>query len=264
LLFDELLQRIHPAASRIQRLARETPSSYLAFDLLYEPTGTGRLLTHEPLHRRRSRLEQFVSALPSGSPVHLSPMTTDPRTADRWFRQLGSLGFDGVMAKRRDADYHSGDRTAMVKVKHLKTADCVVGGFRYAEGKPDQVGSLLLGLYDDAGLLQHVGHAAAFAARQRVELKSLLEPLRGGPGFTGRAPGGPSRWSTTRTGEWEPVRPTLVCEVQYDYFTQSRFRHGTKFLRWRPDKKPEMCSFAAVNAEGGVLRDTGVQAILSS
>ncbi|HZS12453.1 MAG TPA: ATP-dependent DNA ligase [Nitrospirales bacterium] len=252
LSFDDLLQRIHPAESRIRRLAAETPTSYLAFDLLYDPAG-GRILTERPLRDRRARLEVFMERVPEDAAIYLSPSTGSRATARQWFTTLGGLGFDGVMAKRADERYHPGDRDAMVKVKHLKTADCVVGGFRWTEKKPGvEVGSLLLGLYDADGLLQHVGHAASFTKEQRRELTKTMEPLKGGAGFSGRAPGGPSRWSTTRTGEWEPVDPRLVCEVQYDYFTRERFRHGTKFLRWRPDKKPTMCTFEALNAERGL------------
>ena len=247
LSFDDLLQRIHPAASRIARLARETPATYLAFDLLYEPGRGGRLLADRALRDRRARLEGFFEAVPRNLPVFLTPATTDRRVALQWFAKLGSLGFDGVMAKKLDEPYHPGDREAMIKVKHLKTADCVVGGFRYGEGKrAREIGSLLLGLYDEDGLLHHVGHTSSFSADERRGLKTTLEGLRGGGGFTGRAPGGPSRWSTKRSGEWEPVDPQLVCEVQYDYFSQGRFRHGSKFLRWRPDKSTTACTFEQV------------------
>jgi ATP-dependent DNA ligase len=148
-----------------------------------------------------------------------------------------------VVAKLADERYHSGDREAMQKIKRLRTADCVVGGFRYASGVPGVIGSLLLGLYDEDGKLHHVGFAASFTAGERAELKKAIEPLKGGTGFTGRAPGGPSRWSTERTGEWEPLKPTLVAEVRYDHFSGGRFRHGTKLLRWRPEKKPKQCTF---------------------
>jgi ATP-dependent DNA ligase len=148
-----------------------------------------------------------------------------------------------VVAKLADEPYHSGDREAMQKIKHLRTADCVVGGFRYASGNSRAIGSLLLGLYNTAGELDHVGFAASFTATERAGLKKIVEPLKGGSGFTGRAPGGPSRWSTERSGEWERLTPTLVCEVRYDHFSGGRFRHGTKLLRWRPDKKPRQCTF---------------------
>jgi ATP-dependent DNA ligase len=174
----------------------------------------------------------------------LSPATTDRAVAKKWFANLGAIGCDGVMAKRLEEPYHSGDRDAMVKVKRLKTADCVVGGFRYGDGRT--IGSLLLGLYDKQGLLHHVGFASSFTPAERRSLKNALEPLKGGAGFSGKAPGGPSRWSTKESTEWEPVAPKLVCEVRYDYFTQQRFRHGTKFLRWRPDKKPKSCTMDQV------------------
>ncbi len=154
---------------------------------------------------------------------------------------------DGVIAKLVDEPYHSGDREGMVKVKRLRTADCVVGGFRYAQGSR-AVGSLLLGLYDDAGLLHHVGFAASFTAAERAALKRVLAPHLGGEGFTGRAPGGPSRWSTERSGEWQPLAPALVCEVRYDHYAGGRFRHGTRFLRWRPEKAPRSCTFAELAA----------------
>jgi ATP-dependent DNA ligase len=248
--FDDLLMRIHPAASRIARLSKETPAAFVAFDILYTEA---ELLIDCPLGDRRTRLERFFEVLPPGSLFQLSPATTDPVRAEQWFRDLAAIGFDGVMAKRLEERYHSGDREAMVKVKHLKTADCVVGGFRYLEtsrsahsgAQPRQVGSLLLGLYED-DLLHHVGFAASFTAPARKQLAEIMLPLAGGGGFTGRAPGGPSRWATKRSTEWEPVDPSLVCEVRYDYFSQNRFRHGTKFLRWRPEKDPHSCTFDQV------------------
>jgi ATP-dependent DNA ligase len=152
-----------------------------------------------------------------------------------------------VVAKRLEMDYRSGDRTGMVKVKRARTADCVVGGFRYAQhGR--EIGSLLLGLYDDEGLLDHVGFTSSFTASDRKALKRVVLPLAGGSGFTGDAPGGPSRWSTQRSTEWEPLRPELVCEVKFDHFSGGRFRHGTKFLRWRPDKSPQACTFEQLHA----------------
>jgi ATP-dependent DNA ligase len=158
-------------------------------------------------------------------------------------KEYAAFGCDGVVAKLAGERYHSGDREAMQKIKRLRTADCVVGGFRYASHAPGTIGSLLLGLYDEAGKLDHVGFAASFTASERAALKEVVEPLRGGAGFSGRAPGGPSRWSTERSGEWESLQPSLVCEVRYDHFSGGRFRHGTKFLRWRPDKKPKQCTF---------------------
>ena len=242
LSFDALLQRIHPAASRVERLSRETPAVLLVFDLLVDARNTD--LTGKPLRERRRRLEAFASVNFKKSPrIELSPMTTDLARARRWL--AGQSGTDGVMAKRADLTYATGERTAMVKVKRKRTADCVVGGFRYAS-KGKVVGSLLLGLYDDEGLLHHVGFTSSFTAEQRREITPRLERLRGGTGFTGRAPGGPSRWSTERSAEWESLSPTLVVEVEYDHFTGGRFRHGTKFLRWRPDKAPSQCLLTQV------------------
>jgi ATP-dependent DNA ligase len=240
--FDDLLQRIHPAASRVKTLAAETPATLLAFDLLVE--GRGHDVSTQPLTDRRAALETFFAALKGKHPrIDLSPYTRDHAEAERWIRELGRAGLDGVVAKRADEPYHSGDRDAMVKVKRLRTADCVVGGFRYAEGSK-QIGSLLLGLYNADGKLDHVGFSSSFTATERAALKKVVEPLSGGAGFSGKAPGGPSRWSTKRSSEWVALEPTLVCEVRYDHFSGGRFRHGTKFLRWRPDKKPKQCTFA--------------------
>ena len=222
------------------------------FDLLVDERG--RSLVEEPLAERRERLEAFMAAhVPAGSPLRLSPVTRDHDAALEWLHGLGS-GLDGVIAKRIDADYRSGERTGMEKYKRMRTADCVVGGFRYAaSGKV--LGSLLLGLYDDAGLLNHVGFTSSFKAAERVTLARKVEPLVGKPGFTGRSPGGPSRWSTERTGEWEPLKEQLVVEVQYDHFSGGRFRHGTKLLRWRPDKAPRQCTEAQVAQESANLLD---------
>ncbi|MFO1398158.1 MAG: ATP-dependent DNA ligase [Burkholderiales bacterium] len=246
LAFDELLQRIHPAASRVARLARERPALLVVFDLLVD--AKGRALVERPLAERRVELEAFMAAhVPPGSPLRLSPCTQDLAQAKDWLHALGA-GLDGVMAKRRDAGYRSGERTGMEKYKRMRTADCVVGGFRYASaGKV--VGSLLLGLYDDAGALHHVGFTATLKAGERAALTRKLEELVAPPGFTGRAPGGPSRWSSERSGEWQPLAPTLVVEVQYDHWSGERFRHGTKLLRWRPDKAPRQCTLAQVAQE---------------
>ena len=255
--FDALLQRIHPADSRIRRLASETPTTYLAFDLLVDDPG--HLLVELPLATRRAHLEAFCAPLPADGRVRLSPATGDRTVAERWMVELGAGGLDGVVAKRLDAMYRSGERTAMRKVKRLRTADCVVGGFRYAQ-KGGEVGSLLLGLYDDEGRLDHVGFSSSFTAAERAALKPILEPLVEPPGFTGDSPGGPSRWSAGRSTEWQPLRPSLVCEVRYDHFSGGRFRHGTRFLRWRPDKSPRQCTYdqlaspAALEAFG-VKRD---------
>ena len=244
LSFDDLLLRIHPAESRIQMLARESPAQVFVFDLLYEP---GRLLVDEPLRKRRSRLEKFFDAhVGTGTPFRLSPCTDDRKMALDWFRNFGAAGLDGVMAKRPGEPYHSGDREAMVKVKHLKTAECVVGGYRYSSSGDGLVGTLLLGLYDEDRNLVFIGHTASFNAKERRQLRDALEPLRGPNAFSVRVPGGPSRWANDRSGDWEPVKPALVCEVQYDYYSQGRFRHGSKFLRWRPEKLPRECTIDQV------------------
>jgi ATP-dependent DNA ligase len=249
LAFDALLQRIHPAESRIRKLARETPASLFVFDLLVD--GRGRSLAGRPLSERRERLEALFAEIPKDSSVVLSPAVADRAVAEGWMRDLARHGLDGVVAKRLDAAYLSGDRNAMVKVKRLRTADCVVGGFRWARKGGRQVGSLLLGLYDGKGHLDHVGFAASFTAAERQELRAIVEPLIEPPGFTGKTPGGPSRWSQGRSTEWEPLRPSLVCEVRYDHFSGGRFRHGTRFLRWRPDKKPESCTHAQLGPQPG-------------
>jgi ATP-dependent DNA ligase len=250
LSFDDLLQRIHPAESRIRKLSESTPATFMCFDLLVDEHG--KSLVDLPLTERRRKLEDFFSLISGKSTswnsatqlatIRLSPASDEIGQAREWMHKLAAMGLDGVVAKLANEPYRSGQRTAMIKVKRLRTADCVVGGFRYAE-KGDRVGSLLLGLYDERGLLDHVGFTSSFDARQREELKQIVESLIGPPGFTGRAPGGPSRWSTNRSGEWEPLTGTLVCEVRYDHFSGGRFRHGTKFLRWRPEKRPKQCTF---------------------
>jgi ATP-dependent DNA ligase len=244
--FDSLLQRIHPAESRVKRLARETPSTLLVFDLLVDERG--RSLADETLVERRAALEKFFKSV-KGDDIRLSPATRSLAEAERWMRELGASGLDGVIAKRVDCAYASGDRTGMVKVKRIRTADCVVGGYRMAQ-KGDKLGSLLLGLYDDAGLLNHVGFSSSFTAEERGELQKVLAKYEGGEGFTGSAPGGPSRWSQGRETEWVRLEPKLVCEVRYDHFSGDRFRHGTKFLRWRPEKKPRQCTFDQVRPAG--------------
>ena len=241
LSFDDLLMRIHPAEKRIRKLAAETPARLLVFDLLVDERG--RDLTALPLRERRERLEKFFEKVGKSPILELSPASRDIKQAERWMKDLASFGCDGVVAKMAEEPYHSGDRDAMRKIKRMRTADCVVGGFRYASKSASTIGSLLLGLYNDEGELDHVGFASSFTAAERAELKKIVEPLKGGTGFTGRAPGGPSRWSTERSGEWEALKPTLVCEVRYDHFSGGRFRHGTKLLRWRPDKKPRQCTF---------------------
>ena len=243
LSFDDLLQRIHPAERRIRKLAQERPAVLIVFDLLVDPSG--RSLVDRPLRERRQALEAFArEKLAAVKNVQVSPETTDVKVARGWLRMAGG-SLDGIVAKRVDLEYRSGDRTGMQKVKRHRTADCVVGGFRYAS-KARVIGSLLLGLYDRDGLLHHVGFAAAFPASTRKALLAKVRPLIKPPGFTGQAPGGPSRWSTARSTEWEPLAPKLVVEVGYDHFTGGRFRHGTRFLRWRPDKAPRQCTFDQV------------------
>jgi ATP-dependent DNA ligase len=247
LSFDELQLRLHPAASRVQKLARAHPALYIIFDLLGEDQ---RSYLKQTLRERRHLLERFTGLnLRSAKNIWLSPTTTDYGVASDWFRKAGG-DLDGVIAKRLDAAYASGERTAAVKVKQIRTADCVVGGFRYARGVR-LIGSLLLGLYGDDGLLHHVGFTSAFKASERRALTRKFEALKKPPGFSGSAPGGPSRWSTDRTDEWEPVSPEVVVEVSYDHFTGGRFRHGTKFLRWRPDKEPRQCTMDQVEQREG-------------
>ncbi|MEX2630343.1 MAG: ATP-dependent DNA ligase [Tistlia sp.] len=263
LSFDALQQRLHPAESRVRRLAAETPASLLLFDCLLDPEG-GSLLA-EPLSARRAALERLYRALPApgdegpgdegpageGPRLRLSPATRELSEARAWLQEAGGA-LDGVVAKRLEAPYRPGER-AMLKVKCLRTADCVVGGFRYAaEGKDKGdakgggkglVGSLLLGLHDGEGRLHHVGFTSGLAAKDKPALTRRLEALVEPPGFTGKAPGGPSRWASARDAEWQPLRPELVVEVRYDQVTGDRFRHGTRLLRWRLDKAPRQCTF---------------------
>ncbi len=247
LSFDELQLRLHPAASRVQKLAATHPAVYILFDLLAEARESYLKLN---LRERRPLLEKFArSNLRSAKNIRLSPATTDYHVANNWFRKTGR-DLDGIIAKRLDAAYASGERTAAVKVKRIRTADCVVGGFRYATGAR-VIGSLLLGLYGEDGLLHHVGFISGFKASERRALTEKFERLRKPPGFTGNAPGGPSRWSTERNGEWQPVAPKIVVEVAYDHFTGGRFRHGTRFLRWRPDKDPRQCTIDQVEHREG-------------
>jgi ATP-dependent DNA ligase len=241
--FDALLQRIHPAASRIKRLAQETPALLIVFDLLAGPDG--RALTDLSLSERRERLARFARTFLGGNErIRLSPATTKLSEARSWLKRVGST-LDGIIAKRRDLAYDPGERTAMQKIKNYRSADCVVGGFRYNEGK-NVVGSLLLGLYDDAGLLHHVGFTSTIRREEKPALTARLEKLIAPPGFTGNAPGAPSRWSTQRSAEWQPLKPKLVVEVCYDHFSGDRFRHGTRLTRWRPDKAPKQCTLDQV------------------
>jgi ATP-dependent DNA ligase len=241
--FDALLQRIHPAQSRVKRLAEETPALLIAFDLLLG--ADGKPLVDKALSERRPALEAFARKFSRRTGrIRLSPATTKLSAARGWLKRVGST-LDGIIAKRRDLGYRSDDRTGMQKIKSYRSADCVVGGFRYNEGKP-VVGSLLLGLYDDEGLLHHVGFTSAIRREDKPALTKRLEKLIAPPGFTGNAPGGPSRWSTKRSSEWQPLAPELVVEVCYDHFTGERFRHGTTLTRWRPDKAPRQCTLDQV------------------
>jgi ATP-dependent DNA ligase len=251
--FDDLLMRIHPAASRVKKLAAETPARMIVFDLLVD--AKGKPLVDLPLAERRGKLEEFAAAALRGQGLFaLSPTTTDFKTARRWLENP-KVGLDGVMAKRTDLPYRTGERDGMQKVKRQRTADCVVGGFRYAS-EEKVVGSLLLGLYNDQGQLNHVGFTSGLTAAQRKELTPKLEKIRKPPGFTGKKPGGPSRWSRAGRSEvWEPLDPKLVVEVQYDHFTAGRFRHGTRLMRWRPDKAPAQCTLDQVRkARGSSLK----------
>jgi len=232
--FDALQARLHPAASRIARLSVETPARFVAFDCL----GDGdKVLGQAPLSERRAALEHLL-AREDEPALSLSPATSDRERALGWLSRSGTA-LDGVIAKRLDQAYQPGER-AMLKVKLRRTADCVIGGFRYDRAGAG-VASLLLGLYDEAGKLNHVGFTSSIGAGERAAWTAELEAIKGGPGFTGKAPGGPSRWSTERSSEWQPVRPELVVEVLYDQVTGERFRHGTKLLRRRPDKAPKQC-----------------------
>ena len=242
LSFEELQLRLHPAESRVRKLAAAHPAELMLFDVI--ELG-GKDLSSEPLSKRREALESFFARnqVPG---LHLSPMTRDRQTAVGWLDRSGGA-LDGVIAKRADLEYRSGER-AMIKVKQQRTADCVVGGFRYAE-KKKEVGSLLLGLYDEEGKLNHVGFTSAMPAKERPRLTNDLEALVEPPGFTGSAPGGPSRWNTERSMAWQPLKPELVVEVRYDQVTGRRFRHGTGFVRWRPDKDPKQCTFQQLAPE---------------
>jgi len=250
--FDRLSLRIHPAASRVALLAEETPASFVAFDLLADGDED---LRPAPFRERRSRLEQAVR---DAEPVHLTPATTDRATAMRWFAEFEGAGLDGVVAKGLADPYREGERT-MVKVKHQRTADCVVAGYRtHKDGRG--VGSLLLGLFDDAGVLHHVGVASSFAAPLRRELLDEVAPYRddalvdhpwrewAGTDPTGtRMPGAPSRWNAAKDLSWEPLRPERVAEVAYEHLQNTRFRHTARFVRWRPDRDPASCTYAQLD-----------------
>ncbi len=249
--FDALQQRLHPAPSRVARLAQETPAAFVAFDLL---AAGGKSTMALPQGERRSRLEQLLGSIKP--PVYLTPMTRDRAVAADWLVRFEGAGLDGVMAKPLDASYQPGKRV-MFKIKHARTADCVVAGFRWYKETRDAVGSLLLGLYDDAGVLQHVGVTSAFTMEIRRQLADELEHLRKNAmddhpwrdwanalaRDADRMPGGRSRWSAGKDLSWEAVRPEKVCEVKYDHLQGDRFRHATQFLRWRLDKPAAQCRY---------------------
>jgi len=241
LSFEALQMRLHPAESRVRRLSVEMPAVLILFDILIGPKGIS--LIHAPLTERREALERFHTSAGHEPALRLSPYTRDRKKAEQWLKTTGGP-LDGVITKRLDGPYVPGER-AMLKVKRMRTADCVVGGFRYGTDS-DEVGSLLLGLYNDEGKLDHVGFSSSIAAKDRPALTKKLEALIEPPGFTGKAPGGPSRWATERTGEWQPLRPELVVEVRYDHVSDDRFRHGAKLIRWRPDKAPLQCTFEQI------------------
>jgi ATP-dependent DNA ligase len=252
LSFEHLQLRLHPAESRVRKLAAEIPAILIVFDLLVTPDGES--LLERPFADRRRALESFVKErVDAEAPIHVSPQTTDRDTAQQWLKGIRG-GVDGVMAKRMDHAYASGARTAMCKIKRMRSADCVVGGFRYGT-KDDFVASLLLGLYDDDGVLHHVGFTSGLKASEKPALTEKLREYEGPPGFTGRAPGGPSRWSTERSGDWVPLRTELVVEVEFDHYSEGRFRHGTRLLRWRPDKAPEQCTLEQVRKTGHASLD---------
>ncbi|WP_212742218.1 ATP-dependent DNA ligase [Sphingomonas sp. 3P27F8] len=242
LSFDALQARLHPAASRIAKLSKETPAQLMLFDIL---ALDGAALGDRPLSQRRTALERLHRANRQPS-LLLSPKSMDVADAKAWLATSGGA-LDGVVAKRLDEPYRHGER-AMLKVKQLRTADCVVGGFRRA-AQGAGIASLLLGLYDQEGKLNHVGFTSAIAADERVALAARLAPLIAPPGFTGKAPGGPSRWNAGKESPWEPLRPELVIEVIYDQVTGERFRHGTRLLRWRPDKAPGQCTMDQLQYE---------------
>jgi ATP-dependent DNA ligase len=253
LSFAALQARLHPAASRVAKLAAEARAIVIAFDCLMDADGTS--LVDAPFAERRAKLTALHQAFGPAAAVRLTPGTAARAEAQAWLERAGG-DLDGVVAKR--GPYAPGQR-AMLKVKHFRTADCVVGGFRYETGTR-RVGALLLGLYDEAGRLNHVGFTSAIADRERAALTRKLESLAGGAGFTGAAPGGPSRWSTERSAQWRPLRPELVAEVRYDHVTGARMRHGAGFVRWRPDKPPAQCGMDQLLSEARpavLLRELG-------
>ena len=245
--FDSLLMRIHPAESRVRKLAAETPSSFVAFDVLADGETD---LRDAPLAERRKRLEALLKT--ATGDAYLTPATTDIETAQRWFAQFEGAGLDGIIAKRLDEPYRPGARS-MLKIKHARTADCVVGGLRWYKGEEGRaVGSLLLGLYDDGGVLHHVGHTSSFKAEERRTVADKVRPYISGDESQsfgqGRTPGTPSRWTAGKDVSWVRLRPELVCEVAFDHLQGDRFRHASTFRRWRPDKPPEACTFDQLEA----------------
>jgi ATP-dependent DNA ligase len=249
--FDALQQRLHPAASRVAKLAQQTPSAFVAFDLL---AAGGKSIMELPQSERRIRLERLLGQ--AAKPVYLTPVTRDRAVAVEWLEQFEGAGLDGVIAKPASAPYQPGKRT-MLKIKHARTADCVVAGFRWYRDTQDAVGSLLLGLYDEAGVLHHVGVTSSFTMAMRRQLTGELAPLRKdalkdhpwrdwasvGEDTATRMPGGQSRWSAGKDLSWEPLRPERVCEVKYDHLQGDRFRHAAVFVRWRPDKPASDCRY---------------------
>ena len=260
--FDDLLQRIHPAASRVKTLAAKTPALYLAFDLLKEGK---KDLAANPLSERRPLLEDFATKrLGDSALFKLSPASLVFKDAKLWLQSAGG-GSDGVIAKRLDLPYQAGNREGMQKIKRYRSADCVIGGFRYATktlAGRKVAGSVLLGLYDADGLLHHVGFSSAIKAKDKPGMTDKLEKIASKRSFSGKAPGGPSRWSTRRSSQWTPVRPKYVLEVSYDHFTGGRFRHGTSILRWRSDKRPDQCTMDQVEQKlaKGLLHDILINA----
>ncbi len=235
--FDALQNRVHPAASRIARLSAETPASFVAFDCL--AIGTEDLRT-APLEVRRERLRQLM---PNEPQLFATPVTSDPAEAQRWFTEFEGAGLDGIVAKDGQGAYREGER-GWFKVKHLRTCDCVVGGYRLSR-KQDTLGAVLLGLYDDAGVLHYVGHTSSFKAAQKRELLAKFKPLEGAPSFVGgRTPDGTSRWATEQTAQWVSLDPVTVCEVTFDHLQGDRFRHAATFVRFRTDKSPRDCRYA--------------------
>jgi ATP-dependent DNA ligase len=249
--FDALQLRLHPAASRVEKLSKVMPSSFVAFDLL---AVSGRSIMDRPQHERRAALEQLLGSVTP--PVYLTPMTLDHGVAAEWLQRFEGAGLDGVIAKPEQGTYQPGKRT-MFKIKHARTADCVVAGFRWHKKEPDAIGSLLLGLFDGQGMLHHVGVTSSFTMARRRQLVDELEPLRSnamaahpwrewaeGMADSQRMPGGKSRWSAGKDLSWEPLRIERVCEVKYDHMQGDRFRHAATFLRWREDKAPTDCGYA--------------------